>query len=92
MEIISEAVLVLMALWWLYGGYVYPVVVKPVRQIGKVKFDLKSKSQLPPKTVRILTEVFCNSGPNLVIPAWTGDELWCLNKANLRDLKAATGL
>ena len=29
------------------------------------------------KTIGILTNVFCTSGPNLVILAWMGDELWC---------------
>ena len=29
----------------------------------------------PPKKIRILTKVFCTSGPNLVVPAWTSDEL-----------------
>ena len=39
------------------------------------KFDLEVQGQLPPKTIRILTNVFCSSGPNLVILAWTGDKL-----------------
>ena len=43
----------------------------------EVKFDLEGQCQLPPKTIRILTKVFCFSGPNLVILAWTGDELSC---------------
>ena len=33
------------------------------------KFDLEGQGQLPPKTIWILTEVFCFSGPNLVILA-----------------------
>ena len=40
-----------------------------------VKFDLEGQGQLPPKTIGNLTKVFCFSGPNLVILAWTGDEL-----------------
>ena len=37
--------------------------------------DLEGQGQLPLKTIGILTKVFCFSGPNLVILAWTGDEL-----------------
>ena len=43
----------------------------------KVKFDLEGRGQLLPKTIGILTNVFCTSGPNLVILGWMGDELWC---------------
>ena len=39
----------------------------------EVKFDLEGQS--PPKTIGILTKVFYTYGPNLVILAWTGDEL-----------------
>ena len=35
----------------------------------EVKFDLEFQGQLPPKTIGILTKVFCSSGPNLVILA-----------------------
>ena len=35
----------------------------------KVKFDLEVQGQLPPKTIGILTKVFCSYGPNLVILA-----------------------
>ena len=65
-----------MAPWWLYGGYVFPVVVKPENLTFSVKFDLEGHGQLPPKTIGILAKVFCTSGPNLVILAWMGDELW----------------
>ena len=41
----------------------------------EVKFDLEGQSQSPPKTIGILTKVFYTYGPNLVILAWTGDEL-----------------
>ena len=40
-----------------------------------IKFDLEGQGQSPPKTIGILTKVFCIYGPNLVILAWTGDEL-----------------
>ena len=41
----------------------------------KVKFDLDGQGQSLPKTIGILTKVFCTFGPNLVILAWTGDYL-----------------
>ena len=46
---------------------------------GKFDFDLKfgleGHGRLPPKTIGPLTNVFFIFGPNLVIQAWTGDEL-----------------
>ena len=72
-----------MAPWWLYGGYVFPVVVKLENWLFKSNLTLiKSQGQLPPKTIGILTNVFCTSGPNLVILAWMGDELWCKQAPN----------
>ena len=43
------------------------------------KFDLEGQGQKTKqkKTMRILTNVFCISGLNLMILAWMGDELWC---------------
>ena len=41
----------------------------------EIKFDLEGQSQSPLKTIGILTKVFYTYGPNLVILAWTGDEL-----------------
>ena len=41
----------------------------------EVKFDLEVQGQLTPKTIGILIKVFCSSGSNLVILAWTGDKL-----------------
>ena len=41
----------------------------------EVKFDLEGRGQSPLKTIGILTNVFYTYGPNLVIIAWTGDEL-----------------
>ena len=41
----------------------------------EVKFDLKGQGQSPRKTIGILTKVFYTYAPNLVILAWTGDEL-----------------
>ena len=42
-----------------------------------VKFDLEGQGQSPPETIGILTKVFYTYGPNLVILAWTDDELSC---------------
>ena len=39
------------------------------------KFNLTCQAQSTPKTIGILTKVFCTSGRNLVVLAWTGDEL-----------------
>ena len=41
----------------------------------EVEFDFKGQDQSPPKTIGILTKVFYIYGPNLVILAWTGEEL-----------------
>ena len=41
----------------------------------EVEFDLEVQVQSTPKTIGILTKVFCSSGPNLVFLAWTGDKL-----------------
>ena len=68
-----------MALWWLYGDYVFPIVVKPE---NLVKFDPEGQGQLPQKTIGILTKVLCASGPNLVILASIGEELRCRQAKN----------
>ena len=41
----------------------------------EVGFDLEVQGQSSQKTIGILTKVFYISGPNLVILAWTVDEL-----------------
>ena len=41
----------------------------------EVKFNLEGQGQSTPKTIGILTKVFYTYGPNLVILAWTGNEL-----------------
>ena len=66
-----------MALWRLYGGYVFLVLVKPENFTFSVKFDLEGQGQLPPKTIGFLTKVFCTSVPNLVILAGMGNDLSC---------------
>ena len=50
----------------------------------EVKFDLEGQGQSPTKTIGILTKVFYNYGPNLVILAWTGDELSCGQASDYR--------
>ena len=70
-----EAVLLLMALWWLYDGHVFPVAMKPEILIFYVKFDLEGHGWPTNNTVGNLTKVFCTSVPNWVILAWVGDEL-----------------
>ena len=39
------------------------------------KLNLTFQAQSNPKTIGIVTKVFCTSGRNLVVLAWTGDEL-----------------
>ena len=73
---------------WLSGGYKVVIYF----QWGKTwNFDIlshiwpwRSRSVAPPPpppppppTIGILTKVFCTSGPNLVILAWMGGDLWC---------------
>ena len=45
------------------------------KQDFKNKLNLTCQAQLTPKTIGILTKVFCTSGLNLVVLARTGDEL-----------------
>ena len=47
----------------------------PNKQDFENKLNLTCQAQSTPKTIGILTKVFCTSGPNLVILAWTGLEL-----------------
>ena len=51
--------------------------MKPENMTFQVKFDLEGQGQLLPKTIGTLTKVFYTSGANLVVIAWTGDELAC---------------
>ena len=66
----------------LQGYYVVSLVDKP--SIHEIRtFDHEDKHQSIPQTMGILTKVFCTSGLNLVIPAWTDDELlmvWASSK------------
>ena len=47
------------------------------KQNFEIKLNLNYQDRSTPKVIAILTNVFCTSGPNLVILAWTGDELSC---------------
>ena len=42
----------------------------------QVKFDLEGQGQSPPKTIGTLTKFFCTFCPNLMVLAWTRDDLW----------------
>ena len=44
--------------------------------------EIEDQDQSIPKVIGILTQVFCTFGPNLVILAWTGDELSCRQAQN----------
>ena len=41
----------------------------------KIENEIEDQDQSIPKLIGILTQAFCTFGPNLVILAWTGDEL-----------------
>ena len=41
----------------------------------KIESNWTCQTQSTPNMICILTKVFCTSGPNLVILAWTDDEL-----------------
>ena len=65
----------LVILAWTGDGVIVPRSSKWGNFWFEVKFDLEGQGQSPPKTIGILTKVFYTYGPNLVILAWTGDEL-----------------
>ena len=48
----------------------------------KIENEIEDQDRSIPKFTGILTEVFCTFGPNLVILAWTGDELSCRQAEN----------
>ena len=48
----------------------------------KIENEIEDQDQSIPKLIGILTHVFCIFGPNLVILAWTGDELSCRQAQN----------
>ena len=48
----------------------------------KIENEIEDRDKSIPKFIGILTQVFCTFGPNLVILAWTGDELSCRQAQN----------
>ena len=48
----------------------------------KIENEIEDRDQSIPKLIGILTQVFYTFGPNLVILAWTGDELSCRQAQN----------
>ena len=54
----------------------------------EVKFGLEGQSQSASKTIGILTKVLYTYGPNLVILAWTGEEL---SRGQARDYRTPRG-
>ena len=48
----------------------------------KIENEIEDQDQSIPKLIGILTQVFCTFCPNLVILAWTGDELSCREAQN----------
>ena len=56
---------------------------KSVNKFGrKTGFKIEDQDQSIPKLIGILTQVLRTFGPNLVILAWTGDELSCREAQN----------
>ena len=45
------------------------------KRVSNFKNEIEDQDQSIPKLIVILTQVFCTFGPNLVVLAWTGDEL-----------------
>ena len=48
----------------------------------KIENEIEDQDQSIPKLIVILTQVFCTCGPNLVILAWSSDELSCRQAQN----------
>ena len=65
---------------WLSGGYhmvdMFPVLVKPENRLLCRIWPWRSRSIVLQNNGDLKLGI-CTSGPNLVILAWTGDELWC---------------
>ena len=67
------------------------------KQDFELKLNLTYQARSTPRIIGMLTMVFCTSGPNLVILAWTGDELsrgqasdWCTHRRTHRQTQATT--
>ena len=52
------------------------------KQYFENQLNLTCRAQSTPKTIWILIKVFCTSGSNLVVLAWTCDELSCRQAQN----------
>ena len=48
----------------------------------KIENEIEDQDQSIPKLIGIVTQVFCTFGSNLVVLAWTGDELSCRKTQN----------
>ena len=53
---------------------------KGVNSDFEVKFDLEGQGQLPLKTIRIFTKVFCIFGPNLAILVIARTSKWLTHR------------
>ena len=52
------------------------------KRVSKLKNEIEDQDQSIPKLIGILTQLFGTFGPNLVVLAWTGDELSCQQAQN----------
>ena len=66
----------LMVLAWICGELWRGQAQNGVNLAFQVKFDLEGQGQSPPKTIGTLTKFFCTFCPNLMVLAWTRDDLW----------------
>ena len=65
-----------MVLAWICGELWRGQAQNGVNLAFPVKFDLEGQGQSPPKTIGTLTKFFCTFCPNLMVLAWTRDDLW----------------
>ena len=65
-----------MVLAWICGELWRGQAQNGVNLAFQVKFDLEGQGQSPPKTIGTLTKFFCTFCPNLMVLAWTRDDLW----------------
>ena len=66
---------------WLYGDYVFPIVLKPDK-FDSFLSQISPWRSIAPQTIGISTNLFFTSDLNLVILAWMDDELWCRQAQN----------
>ena len=72
--------------WWSHRWWCH-IYKNSANQFGrktgfKIENEFEDQDQSIPKLIWILTQIFCTFGPNLVILAWTGDELSCRQAQN----------